>query len=106
MSAKNLGLVLAHPQQLGRGEPRHGAIAGNFRHGGQSVFEFDAFHAAAAIVPQNGRAQSALVFVEQGGTVHLARQSDGAYGLAQGQLKVADRDIGGGPPIGGVLFRP
>ncbi|MCY1211203.1 hypothetical protein D9M72_229130 [compost metagenome] len=108
-AGEDLGLVLAHPQQLGRGEAGHREVAGDLAQARHGARERLALRAAAAVVPEDGRAQHLAFRVEQRGAVHLARQADGAY-LRQ-RLGVRGAQLGHDrlerlPPLGGRLLGP
>ena len=72
-------LVLAHPDELGRGEARHGDVAGDLARARLGLLERGALLFAAAVVPEDGGAQRLVGGVEQRGAVHLAGE---AHGLA------------------------
>ena len=68
--------MLGDPQQLRRGEARHGDIAGAAAEIGNAALEFGAFGEGAAVVPQNRRTQDAVGAVEQNRAMHLAGEAD------------------------------
>jgi hypothetical protein len=103
------GLVLTHPGQLGRREAWHGQVAGD---GGQrwaGRHHLGALCGAAAIVPQDGRAQDLVLGVQRHGAVHLPRQADAldpAQFAAMVQLELRHGCLQRCPPLGGLLFTP
>jgi len=77
----HIRLVLAHPQNLGRGEAGQGVVAGDFDEIGLTQRRPDvvALRAGALVVPQDGRAQHLTFLVQQGQAVHLPGQPQGGY---------------------------
>jgi hypothetical protein len=105
--ASRLEARAAHPHQLGCGEAGQGAIAGQPDQplGADGLLDLIAFVRRALIVPENGRAQDAVVAVERHETVHLAAQPD--PGRLAGRVAQAREDVlGGPPPVLGVAFGP
>ena len=103
------GFMRAQPPQLGRGEAGHGQVAGDLGNFGYGGSQGHAGSAAAAIVPQNRRAQYLVLRVQQHRAMHLARQTDGAHRrqidpVAGGQL-VHDR-FQCTPPAVRILLGP
>jgi hypothetical protein len=103
--------MLAQPQQLRRGEPGHRQIAGD-RAELPHVFEFGALDLAAAVVPQDRRAQHAALRIQHGGAVHLPAESDR---LDRGRIQTLlhgdqhqpiHRLQCGLPPVFGILLGP
>ena len=95
---ENLGLMLLHPSQLGRGEACHDDIAAQPAKIG-ALFQFRAFGMGAAIVPQDRRAQGLIVGIQQRGAVHLAR--DGNAAQRRECLRGRGADLGDGALAGG-----
>src|SRR5690606_26886245 len=98
-----------YPQELGRGEARHGRVACEAAqiHGGR--FQFDTLRTASRIVPKDAGAQHFVVSTEQRGTVHLAGEANAAHGGERPWVfggKLVQAAFGGLPPVGRVLFRP
>ncbi len=105
----DLGLVLAHPGDLGRGEAGHRDIAGEFAQLGQRRFHLLALGSGAAIVPQDARTEDLVVFAQQHRAVHVTRKADAANFGQLSRMRLAqgvDRTLAGGPPIGGILLGP
>jgi hypothetical protein len=106
---EHVGLVRAHPQHLGRGEPGHRAVAGDLFERRDRARERFAFGAAAAVVPEDGRPQHAIVCTEEHGAMHLPGRPERAHrrhrlrvGVAQAQQRAIER----GPPVVGMLLAP
>jgi hypothetical protein len=74
----DLGLVLAHPEQLRRGEAPQGAVAGerNEPLEADALFDLRALLAGALVVPEDRRAEHAVVSIEADEPVHLAGEAD------------------------------
>src|SRR5581483_1133158 len=74
----DFGLVLAHPQQLGKGESGQCWIGGELNQSpsADSLGNFPALFSGALITPDDGRAQYFVFFIEQDCTVHLAGEAD------------------------------
>ena len=108
-AGKQVRLVLAHPQQLGRGKAGKSDVAGP---GAELVIAdglVQVVHlgGGAAVVPQNGRVQHIAGGVQRHQAVHLAAHADARHLLcikAGQQLRHASQ--AGLPPVGGVLLAP
>ncbi|KAF1034247.1 MAG: hypothetical protein GAK35_04311 [Herbaspirillum frisingense] len=109
-AAEQLGFVARHPHQLGRGETRHGQVAGDAMQARRAPGQLGAFRRAARIAPQDGRTQYLILGVQQHGAVHLARQADGAdaaeWRVPQLRAQLGHGIAGGLPPVGRRLLRP
>jgi hypothetical protein len=95
--------------QLRRGEAGHRQVAGDARELGHVAHQRLALRTAAAIVPQDRRAQQGVVLVEQHRAVHLARQADAAHRAHRVRARLTEqrhRLIERRPPIGRSLLRP
>jgi hypothetical protein len=106
---EQLGLVLAHPQQLGRGEAGHREVAGDGAQPRHARGERAALGGAAAVVPEDGGAQHLVLCVHRHGTMHLARQADGAHGRQRHSLRapqLGHHRFQRLPPLRGRLLRP
>ncbi|MNE07563.1 hypothetical protein D3C80_1001880 [compost metagenome] len=68
---ENLRLMTLHPQQFWRSEARHHQVAGDLARSRHAFFENGALFSAATVVPQNRRAQNAMLFIQQRRAVHL-----------------------------------
>jgi hypothetical protein len=101
----DVGLVLREPQQLGRGEARERAVAGQLHEPREADPRLDlvALRLRAPVVPQDRRPQRAIGAVERDEPVHLARQPDtrGARGV-----ELLQHLGSAAPPVLGVLFAP
>jgi hypothetical protein len=69
----------ADPEQLGRGEARHGEITGDLVQRRDSGFQLAAFGGGPRVVPQDAGAEHRAAPVHQHRTVHLAGQADAAH---------------------------
>ena len=104
-------LMVADPDQFGRGE----AFEGGIGHPPHEVFLTRLFRDPAAlfggsrIAPQDGRPEHLVPRVEQHRTVHLSRQADsrdGVGGNSGGAHGFAHRVRSRAPPVRRILFRP
>jgi hypothetical protein len=77
---KNVGFVLANPQQLRCRKSGHGRIAGNPSQRRKRRFQLPALALRAGIVPEDGGPQRFTAGIKENGTVHLARQADASDG--------------------------
>ncbi len=104
---KDVGLVLAQPRDLRRGEARHRDVAGDLAGAGKRRLDLGALRLRAAIVPEDRRPQHLVVMVEADRAVHLARQPDPAQPL-QPVLAGdrADRALDRAPPVLRLLLGP
>ena len=77
-----VGLVLAHPQQLGRGEAFQRRVGGARDDFGQPDLAFDglALRPGALVAPENGRPDRLVALVEERRAVHLAGEPDSPDG--------------------------
>jgi hypothetical protein len=98
--------VPPHPQQLGRGEARHGGIAGDRARPGLNALELFAFGGRPPVVPQDGRPQHVVAGVQQRRPMHLPRQPDGTNLGAQIGRKRVDGTACRPPPRLGILLGP
>ena len=80
--SEDFRLMLPDPQQLGRREARHREIAGNLARRGNGSFQLAALRRAASVVPQDGRPQDCVAFVQQDSAVHLSAETDRTHGSA------------------------
>ena len=77
---EDVRLVRRHPQQLRRGEAGHREIAGDrARRAARARSSSAHSRGAAAVVPQDRRAQHAVARVEQRRAVHLPGEADAAH---------------------------
>ncbi len=101
---EDVGFVSTQPEQLGRGESRKRPVAGE---GDQPVeadelLDLGALGARALVVPEDGRAENAVIRVETDQTVHLSREADpGVAGAKASQCLLARVH-----PVVGILLRP
>ena len=70
------GLMLLHPDELGRGEARQRDVAGDLAGPGLARLDLPAFGEGARVVPQDGRAQHLARLVEQRRAMLLAGKAD------------------------------
>jgi hypothetical protein len=70
--AEQLRLMLAQPQQLGRGQPRHRQAAGDAGESRMRALQPLRLCQRARIVPQDRRAQHMVVPVQQHCAMHLS----------------------------------
>ena len=106
---EQIGLVLVHPQQLGRGEARHREVAGDGAQPRHARGEGVALGGAAAVIPEDGGAQHLVLRIHSHGAVHLPRQADGAHGRERCRLRAPQLGHDGLqrlPPLRGRLLRP
>ncbi len=107
MRLEEVRLVLAHPGDLRRGEAGHGDVAGDLAGAGEGGLDLGAFGHGAAVVPEDGGAEDAVVGVEADRAVHLAGEADAAQAL---EAVLAGEGGDGGldalPPGLGVLLGP
>ena len=82
----DLGFVLAQPQDLGCRESRVGAAAGAHAYAGHGLGQFLGLDGRAAVVPQDGRPERAILGVDQDRPEHLSRQADAAQLGHQGRV--------------------
>ena len=68
---ENLRLVSLHPQKLGRGKAGHHQVAGDRAGSGYAFLKKRTLFCTAAIVPENGGSQHAMLAIEQRRAVHL-----------------------------------
>jgi hypothetical protein len=101
----DVGLVLAQPQQLRRGEARECAVAGggDERRQADALLDLLALLAGPLVVPEDRRAQHRLVGVERDEAVHLAGQPDPGDVLGS---QLLERLLRAAPPVLGVLLGP
>ena len=102
----DLGLVRAQPQQLGRREARQRAVAGQRDQPleADAPLDLGALGGRALVVPEDRRAQHALVLVERDEAVHLAREADARRPRAAPSAAIAASAAR--PPVLGRLLRP
>ena len=106
---KRLGLMLAHPHNLGRGETRqhHTAdlIIQPLR--AHTLGDRRTLRASALIVPQDRRAHNLVVRVEHRQAMHLPGQTHRRHVVGADFLQHrAQAGAGSSPPLARVLFRP
>jgi hypothetical protein len=89
---RNRRFVLAHPQQVGRGEAGHGEIAGHLPQSWKCGLQVRTFGRSANIVPQDGWTQHSTRFVQKHRSMHLAGQADTLDG-GQGCSMLAPQSI-------------
>src|SRR5690606_22402544 len=105
----DVGLVLAHPGDLGGGEAGHGDIARHRPQAGKGRFHLGAFGGGAPVIPQDAGAQHRVVLAQQRRPVHVTGKADAAHRrqfLWMALFQGVDGGEGGGPPVGGVLLGP
>src|SRR6185437_246364 len=96
-------LVLAHPGDLGRGEARHGDIAGDFPKAGLGGLHLGAFGKGTAVVPEDAGPQHLVIGAEQRGAVHVAGKPDARDGGELGRPggpELVDGPQHRTPPVG------
>jgi outer membrane protein TolC len=110
---ENFGLVLADPEQFGESEVGEGGVGGEFDEafgadfGGEPV----ALGLGALVGPDEGRSEDLEFGVEHDAAVHLAGEADGFDGGGVacgcgGFEGSGDGELGGAPPVVGVLLGP
>ena len=107
--SEDLGLMLLHPQELGRGEAGERDVAGNFPCAGFRLLDVLALPEGARIVPQDAGAQRLAILAEQRRAMLLAGQADafnGGNGLWLHLAQRLDDRVAGLPPVLRTLFRP
>ena len=107
----HVGLVIADPDELRRGEAGQRVVAGDRDEPLRADCGTDrvALGGGPLVVPQDGRAEHAVGVVEQHQPVHLAGQPDRldvVAGDARGGQDGPDRGHGPVPPGGRVLLAP
>ncbi len=110
---ENFGLVVADPEELGEGEVGEGRVGDEIDELGcaDCFDEPVGLGLGALIAPDEGWAEDFAGFVEHDAAVHLAGEGEGFDGLGvagveSGLEGAADGDLGGAPPVFGVLLGP
>ena len=108
-AGKVLRLVVAQPQNFGRGEAGEGDVARVRRElfAADLLVEVGRFRRGAAVVPEDGGADDVVLAVQCDQPVHLPAEGDAAHGglilpFEQGGDAAQRRGV----PIGGVLLAP
>ncbi len=99
-------LMIAHPHQLGRGEARHGEVAGHRVQVRDRRLQRLALGFAAPVVPEDRGAKRSVVLAQQRRAVHLAGDADAADGAAHRRVDRPHRRLRRVPPCVGMLLRP
>ena len=102
-----LGLVVAHPQDLRRGEAGQRAVAGQRDQPFEPdrLLDLGALRLGSLVVPEDRGADDLVCVVERHEAVHLTGQSD-ARGSAGLVFEAFEDRLGGAPPVLRVLLRP
>jgi len=113
-AGKDLGLVVAHPEQLGEREVGQRGIGGELDEfftacfaAAELLMQPVALRLRALVAPDERGAQHAAILAEHDGAVHLASEADGINFYA-GHLgeRLANGLLRGAPPVVGVLLGP
>ncbi len=108
-AGEDLGLMPAHPEELGRGEARHDAVAGDRPRLRHRRLERRTLSRAPPVIPEDRRAQRPVRRIEQHRPVHLPGKPDGAHrGERPGRFggEPVERGEERSRPVLGALFRP
>ncbi len=104
-----LGLVVAHPQDLGRGEAGVGNVTGPLHELLDADLFVEVAHllGGATVVPQNGGTNDLVIYVQGHQAVHLAGNANARdlRSVLAGE-KGRDAAAHGLPPVGGALLAP
>ena len=102
-------LLAGEPEELRRGEARHGGDAGDAAEIRDGPVQRFGVGGGAPVIPQDRRPDHMVRCVEEDGTMHLAGKADRLH-LAPGFSRIAaqmrERAQGRLPPDFGILFRP
>ena len=106
-----LGLVVAHPQNLRGGKACQGGVGGDFNQPllAHPLGDFLALGGGALVAPDDGAAQQVALLVQHHQAVHLAGDAH-RLNLLVGDAALFDNGLdglaGGVPPVQGVLLGP
>ena len=102
-------LMVAHPQELGRGKAREGDIP---RQRQELLLTEVLVHgpgllAGPAVVPENGRTNDLVLLVQHHQAVHLTAHRQALdLGRVRAVHQLGNTGLGSGPPVCRVLLRP
>ena len=101
----DVGLVLAQPEELRRGEARQRAVPRQPDELAEpdALLDLGALLPGPLVVPEDRRAEHAVGVVEGDEAVHLAGEPDPRDAVAS---ELGERRLGRAPPVLGVLLRP
>ena len=105
------GLLVAEPEDLGRGEASERGVADHLDQPAlaDALGDGVALRGGSLVAPEQGRADDAAVGIEEDGAVHLTGQTERLHvadAVAEGVGDAGEGLEGGFLPVGGVLLRP